>query len=788
MRVTFIGQPLPRLEDPRLLRGLGRYTDDWRVPDALWAAFVRSPHPHARILSLDTSAASRLPGVHAVLTAADYLADGHRPIHHIPIPADALDHRQPAFGPTDRRPPIDVPQPPLAVDRARYVGEAVAMVVAETASLARDAADLIAVSYDVLPAVTDARQAVGPGAPAVAEACRDNLAVQADLGDPSGTSVALAHAPVVVDCSSPIGRVANAQMEPRAVVGIYDPGSATPWQLIAGSQGVSRQRSVLAATLGIDPALVRVVSPDVGGGFGPRTNLHPEAVCAVWASRRVGRPVRWTATRTESFLTDYAGRDATVSARMGLDGDGRILGVQVDLLVNIGAYTGSFVPLSNAARIVTSAYAIPHLATRVGGALTHTVPTGPYRGAGRPEAIYILERLLDRAARALDIDRADLRRRNLIRPDQLPYTAATGLTYDSGAFQANLDQALARAEWTGFAARRQAAADQGLLAGIAVSPYVESPVGAPHERVQLTVRPEGTIEMIVGTQSTGQGHATAFAQVIADELGVHPSTVRLVQGDTHLVASGGGTHSDRSMRLVGSLLVDACARLREAAREFDPDGRRETLFAIAARTTLSAEATFTGRLPAHPTGAAVCELVIDPATGALRITRYTCVDDVGQPINPLILHGQVHGGIVQGLGQALSERVIVDDETGQVISASFLDYALPRAAGLPVFDAVLAEDPTPSNPLRIKGGGESGITPSLAVVVNAALDALAPLGVTDLEMPLSPVTVWSAINRAGQQKRAAVVAPPRAAGRTPGVPTDLSQGQKKACSTRGTGL
>lgn len=741
---------MPRLEDPRLLRGNGQYTDDWRVPEAVWAVFVRSPHAHGSIQAISAAAACRVAGVHAVLTGADYVADGHGPIHHIPVPADTVDYTRPAFGPNDARPPIDEPQPPLALDRVRYVGEAVAMVIADTAAIAQDAADMVQVDYATLPAVAQSADALRSSAPIVTSAAPDNLAVEATLGDLNATRAAVDNAPVVVERAFRIGRVANAQMEPRAAAGIFDPATAA-WTLVAGSQGVTRQRAIVAAALRIDPSSLRVICPDVGGGFGPRTNVYPEAVCVLWASRRVGRPVRWTSTRSEAFLSDYAGRDADATARLGLDRDGRLLALSVDLVHNIGAYTGSYVPLSNAARIMSSAYDLPRVAVRVRGALTHTVPTGPYRGAGRPEAMYVLERLLDHAAEAIGVDRAELRRRNLISSDQIPYRSATGLTYDSGAFQANFARALELADWRGFPQRRAAAERCRLLAGIAVSPYVESPVGAPHERVRLTVQPDGEVELVVGTQSTGQGHATAFAQVVADALGIAPQALKLVQGDTEMVASGGGTHSDRSMRLVGSLLLEACARIREDAREFDPDGT-ESLFDIARRAPLTAEASFTGRMPAHPTGVAVCELIIDRLTGALAITRYTCVDDVGQPINPLILDGQVHGGIVQGLGQALSERMRFDASNAQVLSGSFLDYAMLRAAGLPQFETELVEDPTPSNPLRIKGGGESGITPALPVVVNAALDALRPLGVTDLEMPLTSAAIWSAIDNAQKSK------------------------------------
>ncbi len=735
--MTYVGRPLRRLEDARLLVGDGRYTEDWSLPGQVSAAFVRSPHAHARIVSLEIADAVCAPGVLGVFTAADYAADGCQPIRHAPIPADTIDYTRPAFR------GVDEPQPPLAADRVRYVGEALAVVIATSPGLARDAAELVEVEYEVLPSVSDGSMALAASAPDVSPLAPGNLGASAEFGDPARVAEVLAASEVVVEHEFRVQRVANAQMEPRSAIGAYD-AETRSYLMIAGSQGVVRQRLMLAAALGVSREQVRVVSPDVGGGFGPRTALYPEQVLVTWAAKRVGRPVRWTSDRTEAFLTDSQGRDSVMSTRLGLQRDGRILALEVDALWNIGAYTGSYVPLSNAARIMTSVYDIGCACVRVRGALSHTVPTGPYRGAGRPEAIYALERLLDLAARRIGMDCAELRRRNLIRRSQLPYLSAMGLTYDSGDFVGNLERVLTLADWNGFAARRGSASSRGRLAGIGVACYVEAPVGAPSERVELRVIPEGAIEVIVGTQSTGQGHATSFAQVVADALGVVPTQVRLVTGDTRRVAVGGGTHSDRSMRLAGTLLVEACARLRDLAREYDPDGR-ESLFSLAQRHRLTAEAAFTGRIPAHPTGAAVAEVEVDPETGRVALVRYVCVDDVGQVINPLIVDGQVHGGIVQGLGQALSEGVVFDPHSAQMLSASFADYAVPRATDLPWFETELVEDPTPGNPLRIKGGGESGITPCMAAVVNAVADAI---GAADLEMPMSPGRVWQVICRA----------------------------------------
>ena len=783
MTTPFIGRPMPRMEDPRFLRGEGCFTDDWPLEPGqpiAYAAFVRSPYARARVLAVRTQAAARAPGVLAVLTGRDYLADGCRGIAHAPVPADAVDYQQPAFGTFDGRRPLDEPQLPLAVDTVRYPGEAVAVVVAETLPAARDAASQIEVDYDSLPAVSEARGALAAGAPVLFAGAPDNVAVAATFGDHVAVVRTLADAACVVEHDFRIQRVANAQLEPRSAIGAFDPETQR-YLMIAGSQGVVRQRAALAAALGVPLDAVRVVCPDVGGGFGPRTSLYPEQVVVTWAARRAGRPVRWTSDRTEAFQSDFQGRDAVVHARLGLAADGRIRALEADFLFNVGAQSGSYVPLSNAARIMTSVYAIPLASVRVRGVVTTTVPTGPYRGAGRPEAIYVLERLLDLAAERFGFDRVELRRRNLIQPAQLPYRSAMGLTYTSGDFSGNLENVLTLADWAGFAARRTGAAARGRLAGIGLANYIEAPVGAPFERAQVTVLAEGVVEVTVGTQSSGQGHATAFAQVVADRLGVPAACVRLISGDTERVTGGGGTHSDRSMRLVGALLVEACARLSERGRDLAAEllgvpatdlvlsdgivrpqsspGGGVSLFELATRWPLTTETSFTGRMPEHPTGAAVCEVEVDPETGALEITRYTCLDDVGLAINPRVVEGQVHGGIGQGLGQALGERVVFDADNAQQLSASFLDYALLRASAVPTFTTALTEDVSSprgsdANVLRVKGGGESGITPALPVVVNAAVDALRPLGVTDLELPLSPERVWTAIVQAQAGPRA----------------------------------
>jgi carbon-monoxide dehydrogenase large subunit len=784
----FVGRPLPRLEDGRLVSGGGRYTDDIHFADEAFAAFVRSPHAHARVVRIDTRVASERPGVLAVLTAEEYASDGHGPVPHGAQPTDAVDARRPAFHYAGDRRPFEQPQPPLAVDRVRYVGEPLAVVIAETAALARDAAELVDVEYEVLPAAADFSEALAPGAPLLWDSVAGNLALDGEHGDRAATEAALSSAAVVVEHQFRNQRIANAQLEPRSAIGCYD-AEQQLYTMIAGNQGVTRQHTALAQALRVPPEQLRVICPDVGGGFGPRSYLQSEQVAVVWAARRVGRPVSWTSDRSEAFLSDHQGRDSVATLRLALDSDGRIQALAADCIYNLGAHTvGGYVPISNYSRILCSIYDIPHAFVRMRGVLTHTGCTGPFRGAGRPEAMFMLERLLDLSADQLGMDRIELRRRNLIPHAKLPYRTALGLTFDSGDFVHNMQQALELSDWNGFAGRRADALARGIYAGIGLANYVEAPVGAPHERVKATVHGDDQIvEVVAGTQSTGQGHATSFAQVVADQLGVVPGQVRLVTGDTNVVTSGGGTHSDRSMRLAGTLIVQACEQIRSRCREVAADllevspqdivqidgtwaavgtDRRVSLFELArnAGEPLSGEAAFTGRIPAHPTGSAVCEVEVDAETFAVRIVRYTAVDDAGQPINPLILHGQVAGGIAQGVGQALLEHLRYESGSAQLLTASFLDYALPRADDLPDFALELTEDPTSGNPLRVKGGGEAGITPCLAAVVNAVVDALKPLGVHHLEMPLTAARVWASVSQSAHDLRLQQPAQDRSAG------------------------
>ncbi|HZR70379.1 MAG TPA: molybdopterin cofactor-binding domain-containing protein [Burkholderiales bacterium] len=749
----YVGRSVPRVEDQRFLTGQGRYTDDLSLEGELHCVFVRSPHAHARIARIHAGAA---PGA-TVLTGADYAADGLDGIRHVPNPADALDVSKRAFSGRV----VDLPHFPLATDRARHVGEAVAMVIASSRERARDAAERVVVDYEILPAVVAPAGALAPGAPRLHDAAPGNVCVEESFGDAAAVREALGRAAHVVRRELRHNRVASCQMEPRAAIGDWDAKSGTH-TLISGNQGVASQRAAIAQALKVAPERVRVVCPDVGGAFGLRTNVYPEQLAVVWAARRVGRPVKWTGDRGEAFLADYQGRDAITRAALGFDRDGRIVAYDLEWIADVGAHTVSFVPMSNGRRILSTVYHVPLAHAAVKGALTNTVPTAPYRGAGRPEAMHAIERLLDIAAREMGLDRVEIRRRNLVRLDQLPYRTVMGFTYDSGDFAGYLERALELADWSGFPARKRKSEDSGKLRGIGVANHVEAPVGAPVEEVRITALPSGEVEVIAGTQSTGQGHETTFAQVVADRLGVDIAAVRIRYGDTAYVAGGGGTHSDRSMRIAGSLIVQAsdgivdqakaaASRLLEAAPQdlvFESGKVRVAgtdralgLAEIARSAELAASAKFFGRMPAHPAGAAVCELEIDRETGAVRVVRYTAVDDVGQAVNPAIVAGQVHGGIAQGLGQALCERVALDAE-GQVASGSFLDYCVPRADDLPDFRTDAIEHPTAGNALRVKGGGEGGIMPATAAAVNALCDAL---GADDLDMPATPQRVWQAL-------------------------------------------
>jgi carbon-monoxide dehydrogenase large subunit len=776
-----IGQALRRKEDPRLLTGQGRYSDDVNMPGQAYACMVRSPHAHARIRAIDTTRAQAIARVLAVLTGGDAVADGLRPIPHRPTPGSPPDI---LLKNRDGSPHPLTPHHVVPAERARFVGEAVAIVVAETLHAAKDAAECVEVDYEVLPCVTGARAALASDAPPLHVEFA-NLCIDADAGDVGGTNAAFARAAHVVRLETWIQRVTGVPMEPRSAVATYDPASGRYW-LHAGSGGIVRQKNELAAIFGVPASTVRVTANEIGGNFGTRNAFFPEFALVAWAARRIGRPVKWTCERHEAFLSDYQGRDLFVEAELALDADGRFLALRTSNISNIGAHTASYVPLTKGVGLMTSVYTVPVAHVRGRAVLSNTPPTNPYRSAGRPEAMFVIERLIDIAARRHSFDRVELRRLNLVPASAMPYANPLGLTYDSGAYPQVMDQALAAADWRTFPERRSAAAQQGRLRGIGVANYVEATSGAPRERAEIYIRPDHRIDVVIGTLSAGQGHETSFSQLLAEWFNVPLDAVSIITHDTDIVPVGGGSHSARSMRLAGIVIGGASEKIIVKAKRIaahmletaEPDvvfadgefavagtDRRIGLFEIAAvaeaggaalpeelRGPLREECDETVRVGSFPFGCHVCEVEIDPETGAVTIVSYVAVDDVGRAVNPLILHGQTHGGIAQGVGQALLEQCVYEPASGQLLSGSFMDYAMPRAEILPSFVTAISEVPSPNNRLGLRGGGEGGTTPALAVVVNAIVDALADYGVEHLEMPVTSERIWRAMKTA---KRAA---------------------------------
>ena len=761
-----IGAPVPRKEDARLLTGRGSFSDDLDLPGQAYAVMVRSPHAHARIAAVDAADALRMPGVLAVLSGADWLADGLKAIPHRPFSASPPDV---GLANRDGSEIFIAPHYPLPADKARFVGEAVAMVIADTLNAARDAAERVHVDFQPLPATVLAAKAAASRSPRVWDARDSNVTIDADLGDSSATDAAFERAARVVRLSTRVQRVTGVPMEPRAALGNYDAATGR-YTLYAGSGGVVRQKRELAAMLCAEERAVRVVARDTGGNFGTKNSFFPEFALVAWAARRLGRPVKWTCERGEAFLSDYQGRDLTVEAELALDAEGNFLALRASNLSNAGAHSASHVPLSKGASIITSVYRFPAAHVRARAVLSNTPPTTPYRSAGRPEAIFVIERLIDLAARELGIDRVELRRRNLIPEAAMPFRNPFGLVYDSGAYGKAMASALMLSDWSRFAARRDEARARGRLRGIGIANYVEVTSGFPTERAEVTVRPDGRVEAVIGTLSSGQGHETSFAQLLVEWLGVPFESVDLIQGDTDLVSEGGGSHSGRSMRFASVVLgkaseaivargKEAAARMLEVAAEdiefgagrFSVKGtdRSIGIFELAAAAgPLAAAHTETLRVAGFPYGCQVCEVEVDPETGVVTLARVAAVDDVGRAVNPLILHGQTHGGFAQGAGQALLEECRYHPETGQLLSASFMDYAMPRADHFPPLATQLSEVPSPTNPLGVRAGGEGGTTPALAAVANAIVDALAGLGVSHIELPATPERVWRAIREA----------------------------------------
>ena len=774
-----VGQSPRRREDERFLTGRGRFGDDLNLPGQAIAFVLRSPHAHAEIAVIDTTRAAAAPGVVAALTAADYLADGMRPMLHAPASQSPPDI---TLANIDGSTIVVPHQMPLAHDRVRFVGEAVALIVAETVAAAKDAAELVAVDYRPLPVVAAGAASAEPGAPRLWE--QPNVVVDALVGDGAATDAAFARAAYVARLDTHVQRVTGVPMEARTALAEYDPKTER-YTLYAGGGGVGRPRKDIAHMLGVDESRVRVVAYDVGGNYGTRNNTYPEFALACWAARRLGRPVKWLCERGEALLTDFQGRDLTVSAELALDAAGNFLAFRTSNLSNLGAYAASFVPLTKGTELSTSLYRTPVAHARARAAFSNTVSTAPYRSAGRPEVMFVMERLVDIAARESGFDRVELRRRNLIPESALPYSNPFGMTYDSGAYERILDRTLALADWDGFPARRLASRAAGKYRGIGLGTYVESQSGSPFEEAVVHVRPEGLLEVEIGTLSSGQGHETSYAQLLADWLGVENHRVHLVTGDTDRNKFAAGSHSGRSIRLASITMHAASQRIIEkglriaahlletaeadiafAEGRFTVSGtdRAVDLFAIAAaaerdarlpeelRGSLKGMGDVVSRISSFPHGWHVAEVEIDPETGKVELARYTAIDDVGRAVNPMIIHGQTHGGITQGMGQALMEHCVVDAESGQPLAGSFMDYAMPRAGDLPFFATDLSKVPSTTHPLGFRGGGEGGITPALGVITNAVVDALAEFGVTHIEMPATPEKVWRAMRGEDRMK------------------------------------
>lgn len=768
-----VGKPIPRKEDRRLITGKGRFSDDFSMPGQTYAAMVRSPYPHARILGIDPSEALAIPGVLAVLTGEDVLADGIEPIPHSPVPSTKFDVKLTA---PDGGKPFIGPHYLLPADKARHVGEAVAMVIAETAALAVDGAEKVMVDYEELPHVTNTAAAAEPGAPAVWDEVPDNVFIESKFGDWEATDAAFAKADHVIRANFHIDRVTAVTIEPRAALANFDAETGR-YTLYAGSGGAVRQKGELAKVLGIEPKNLRVLSFDVGGNFGARNRAYVEFGLVLWGSRKVGRPVKFTATRSEAFLTDYQGRDLVTKVELALNKEGKFLAMRADNLSNVGMRAVSLSPLSKGSGLITGSYDIPVAALRARAVFTNTMCTQAYRSSGRPEVTYAIERMVEIAARELGFDPLELRRKNLVPVEKMPYTNAVGQIYDSGEYAKNMERALEMSGWNGFEARKAEAAKRGRLLGRGFANYVESSIGSPKERAEIEVKDDGTIEVVIGTQPSGQGHETSFAQVVADMIQVSVEKVWIILGDTDIVSVGGGSHSGRSMRHAGTVMAIASADLlaegrRRAADVFETDvdsiefeggyfkvaGTNQAIdiFALGRQTREKFGPLRVARdnemhTPVFPNGAAVCEVEVDPETGHVQITAYSTIDDVGRCINPLIVHGQTHGGIAQGVGQAMWELCAIDPTTGQPLAGSFMDYGMPRFDNLPSFNCEIAEVISPTNPLGIKAGGEGGTTPALVTVTNAVIDAVKDYGVTQISMPLTPFTVWKAMHQADLQ-------------------------------------
>jgi carbon-monoxide dehydrogenase large subunit len=768
-----VGQGIKRLEDVRFLTGQGRYTDDIKLPNQTYMAVVRSPIAHAQITGLDIGDAKQAPGVLLVLTQDDLAAEG---IGDIPVLAKMKGREGEVKQP---------PRPVLARGRVRHVGDPVAIVVAETYEQAAEAAELVAIDYEPLDAVTDAARALEPGAPELHPEAPGNLAMTWEHGDRAAVDEAFAKAERFARVEIVNNRLVVNSMEPRVALGEFDPDSES-YTLTTPTQGIFRLHSQLAETiLGTTKDKVRIVTPDVGGGFGMKIFCYPEQALVLIAARRLARPVRWVGERTESFQSDIQGRDHRTLAEMAMDAEGRFLGIRITTKANVGAYLSNFapyIPTAASTQMYSGLYKIPAIFAEVQLAFTNTVPVDAYRGAGRPEAAYAMERLVDACGREFGLDAREIRLKNFIRPADLPYETRMGPVYDSGDPARLLEEATAKAGWAGAAQRKQEARSRGRYRGIGLASYVEACGGIGEEEARVTLEEDGGVSLVIGTMTNGQGHLTAYAQVLNDKLGVDPSQVRMIQGDSAVVHRGGGTGGSRSLlmggvaterasdkvierarKIAGHLLEAAAADLEFEDGTFTVAGtdKKVTLAEVAKSAygddlpdDLAGPIEETGDYKAEaltfPNGCHVCELEVDEATGEVEIVRYVVVDDFGKIVNPMMALGQVHGGTVQGIGQALLEQTVYDEE-GQLITASFMDYTMPRADDTPDLEIELVEDmPCTTNPLGVKGAGEAGAIGAPPAIMNALVDALAPFGVETLDMPATPERIWRAM-RAGRQ-------------------------------------
>jgi aerobic carbon-monoxide dehydrogenase large subunit len=768
-----VGQPVRRFEDVRLVTGRGRFQDDMRLPGQAYAVFLRSPHAHARILSIDTQAAVAAPGVLAVYTGDDFNADG------LSMPK-AMMRRKKADGS-----PMFAPQrPALVVDRVRYVGDPVAMVTAETLMQAKDAAELVAIEYEALPSVTSTAEAALPDSPRVWDENPDNISHRVQHGNRAATDAAFAQAAHVVRQRYVITRVHAQYMEPRGAIGTFD-ASESRYTLYADVNYPHRVRNMLATSVfNVPESSVRVVCHDVGGGFGAKGWQYVEHRLTLWAARKLGRPVKWTCERSEVILADEHGRDNIGDIELALDKDRQFLAVRMHMLANLGAYVGSdrqlLTPFGQIVTL-TGVYDIPAAHVTIDAVLSNTSPTAPYRGAGRPEASYLIESIIEVAARELKIDSVELRRRNLIKPETMPYRAALGPIYDCGDFARNMELALQHSDFSGFEVRREASAAGGKLRGIALVNAIEQAGGPVPEYAEVRFQPSGSAMMLLGTKTHGQGHETSFKQILHEKLGIDPNEVQFIEGDTDRVAFGMGSNGSRSMVVGGTALVLAADKIIEKGRLIAAHlmevGASDIVFADSGFSVAGTDRSLTlkqvamasflpSRLPkglppgliesaiyspersTYPNGCHVCEVEIDPDTGAVKLESYLVVDDVGTVINPLTLAGQIHGGVAQGVGQILMEQVVYEQETGQLLTASFMDYAMPRADNLCGIRIKSNPVPTKTNLLGAKGGGEAGTVGALPAVMIAILHALAPLNVRQLDMPASGDRIWRAIQAA----------------------------------------